>query len=191
MNNRQKWPLGIAVFMVLSPLMLFMTGCKTPTEEEIKSAIEVMNIETKWVMKEYRQWPNPILRIVPAVSFNVKNNSPKPLQFVNFNAIFKEKSATENRGDCFLVAIGREPVQPGSLSPTIMMKSNYGVSASTLQAIKTSPDWGKPYIVKLFVIWKGSRQTLIGEWPMSLTIDFKEPEPVHMGVEKKVPEPKK
>jgi len=171
--------------------MLFMTGCKTPSEAEIKSTIEVMNVETKWVMKAYRQWPNPILTIVPLVSFNVKNNSPKPLQFVNFNALFKEKAATENRGDCFLVAIGREPVQPGTMSPTIMMKSNYGVSASTLQAIKTSPDWGKPYIVKLFVQWKGSKQVLLGEWPVSLTIDFKEPEPVHMGGDKKEPEPKK
>jgi hypothetical protein len=191
MKNRYKWPTGIAVFMVLSPLMLFITGCKAPSDEEIKSAIEVMNIETKWVMKEYRQWPNPILKIVPLVSFNVKNNSPNPLQYVNFNAIFKEKYAVENRGDCFLVAIGREPVQPGSLSPTIMMRSNWGVYASTLQGIKTSPDWGKPYIVKLFVQWKGSRHVLLGEWPVSLTIDFKEPEPVHMGGEKKEPKPKK
>jgi hypothetical protein len=191
MKNRQKWPLGIVVFMVLSPLMLFMTGCKTPSDEEIKSAIEVMNIETKWVMKEYRQWPNPILKIVPVVSFNVKNNSPNPLQYVNFNALFKEKFATENQGDCFLIAIGREPIQPGSLSPTIMMRSNFGVSASTLQAIKTSPGWGKPSIVRLFVQWKGSHPVLLGEWPVSLTIDFKEPEPVHMGGEKKAPEPKK
>jgi hypothetical protein len=72
-----------------------------------------------------------------------------------------------------------------------MMKSNFGVYASTLQAIKASPGWGRPWTVKLFVQWKGSHPVLLGEWPVSLTIDFKEPEPVHMGVEKKKPEPKK
>jgi hypothetical protein len=191
MNTRPKRTFGIVALMILSPIALFLASCKTPSDAEVKSAIEVNGLETKWVMKEYRQWPNPILKIVPVVSFNVKNNSANPLQYVNFNALFKEKFAAENRGDCFLAAIGREPIQPGSLSPTIMMRSNFGVSASTLQAIKTSPGWGKSWIVRLFVQWKGSRPVLLGEWPVSLTIDFKEPEPVHMGGEKKEPEPKK
>jgi hypothetical protein len=191
MKTRQRLPYGIAAFMILSPLMLFMAGCRAPSDAEIKSTIEVLNVETKWVMKEYRQWPNPILKIVPSVTFNVKNNSQEPLKYVNFNAIFKYKFDPETRGDCFLAAIGREPIQPSSLSSAIFMRSNYGVQASNLQAIKTSPEWGKPWAVKLFVQWKGSHPVQLGEWPVSLTIDFKEPEPVHMGVEKKEPEPKK
>ncbi len=191
MNTRPKRTFGIVALMILSPIALFLASCKTPSDTEVKSAIEVNVLETKWVMKEYRQWPNPKLVLVPAVTYQIKNNSQEPLRFVNINAIFKERDAVENRGDSFYAAIRKDPVPPGGLSPALSQKSNFGAYASTLQAIKTSPGWAKPWIVRLFVQWKGSHPVLLGEWPVSRTIDFKEPEPVHMGKEKKEPEPKK
>ncbi len=191
MKNRLKWPMVSAGLTLLSPLMVWMTGCKAPSEAEIKSVFELINIETKWVMKEYRQWPNPVLRIVPVVSFNVKNNSQETLLHVNFNALFKERDAVENLGDCFLAdALRKDPVPPGGVSKPVVMKSNLGVYGSNLEAIKTNPMW-RIYHVKIFVQWKGSGHVLLGEWPVSKMIDFKEPEPVHMGKEKKEPEPEK
>ncbi len=71
----------------------------------------------------------------------------------------------------------------------ITMKSNYGVEGKSLATFKDNPYW-KPVVVKLFVQSKGSIHVPLGEWDISKTIDFKEPEPVGMGEVKKEGETK-
>jgi hypothetical protein len=179
----------LAILAVLAPLAVLIPACKTPSAEEIKASLEVVDVQTKWVMKEYRQWPNPMLTIVPVVSFRVKNITSQPLQYINFNAIFKEKGAVENVGDNFLAAIRKDPVPPGELSPTITLKSNYGVEGRDKQNIETNPFWGS-WIVRIFAV-KASKHFLMGEWDVSRTIDFEEDKAVLQGEEIKKGEPVK
>lgn len=160
----------------------FAAACTTaPSADEIKAAMEIVDVETKWVSKAYHPWP-PKLILVPVISFRVKNVSGKPLTYINFNAIFKIQDMNENLGDNFLAAIRKEPVLPGSLSEVITLKSNFGVEGKSLASFKDNPQW-KPVLVKLFAQTKGSIHVSVGEWQVSRDIDFKEPEPV--GLEKK------
>ncbi len=138
-------------------------------------------METKWVSKYYQPWP-PKLILVPAISFRVKNLTDKPLRYINFNANFRFRDDFENLGDSFLAAIRNEPIPPGEVSDTILLKSNYGVEGKTLASFKDNPHW-KVAIVKLFVQSRGSQYAELGQWEISRDIDFKEPEPV--GMEKK------
>jgi hypothetical protein len=145
--------------------------------------MEIMDVQTKWVSKEYRAWP-PKLVLVPVISFRVKNISDKPLTYVNFNAIFKFKGETKNLGDNFLAAIRKKPVLPGEVSELITLKSNYGVEGKTLDSFKNNPYW-KPVVVQLFARSFGSEFVLLGEWEASRDIDFKEDEPITPPAEKK------
>jgi hypothetical protein len=189
MKSRYSIIGSLAGLVALSPFVLFLTACKSPTDEEIRKTIEIVDVSTKWVAKEYKQWPQAKLTLVPTVSFRARNLSGEPLRYVNFNGIFKEKEAVENLGDNFLSAIRGEPVLPGALSPVITLKSNFGVEGKRLDDFKNNPHW-KTYFVKIFVQMKGSRHVLMGEWPVSRIIDFKEDQPVHMGGEKKEPDKK-
>jgi len=165
-------------------LVMFLSNCtRAPSPQELRSAIEIIDMQTKWVAKAYQPWP-PKLVLVPCISFRVKNISSKPLNYLNFNAIFRFKEETENLGDSFLAAIRKEPILPGQVSEVITMKSNYGVEGKSLATFKENPYW-KPVVVKLFVQSRGSIHVLLGEWDVSKTIDFKEPEPVGMGEVKK------
>jgi hypothetical protein len=166
---------------------LFLPACKSMSTEELKKAIEVTDVETKWVSKEYRAWP-PKLVLVPVISFRVKNVSDKPLRYVNFNAIFKFKGEKQNLGDNFLAAIRKKPVMPGEKSKVITLKSNFGVEGKNLNSFENNPQW-KPVVVQLFTRSLGSDFVLLGEWEVSKTIDFKEDQ-VTPVVEKKE-EPKK
>jgi len=180
--------LGFFAALAAAPLAFLTTACQAPTAEEIKASMELVDVQTKWVMKEYRQWPNPMLKIVPVVSFRVKNISSLPLKYVNFNAVFKEKGAVENVGDNFLAAIRKDPIPPGGMSPTITLKSNFGVEGRDKGDIERNPFW-KPWIVKVFAV-KASRHVPMGEWDMSRFIDFEEDKAVLQG-EPKAKEPVK
>jgi len=151
---------------------LLPTGCTRMASQELKAAMEITDIETRWVSKFYQQWP-PRLILVPQLSFRVKNVSAKPLTYVNFNAIFNFKGDRENFGDCFLAAIRSKPVAPGNKSDRISMKSNFGVDGKDLKTIQTSPAW-KEAEVRLFAQSKGSQPILLGVYDVSRYIDFKE-----------------
>jgi hypothetical protein len=156
--------------------VLFMSACKSFPSDELKASIEITDVNTRWVSKYYQPWP-PRLILVPVVSFRVKNIGTKPLEHVNFNAIFKFKGDPENLGDNFLAAIRSKAVAPGELSDVITLKSNFGVEGKTLASFKENVQW-RPTEVKIFARSKGSQFVLIGEWDISRTIDFVEPAPV-------------
>ncbi|MGB8953197.1 MAG: hypothetical protein WCC06_11110 [Candidatus Aminicenantales bacterium] len=175
-----------AAFFLVAVSVLSQTGCKAPPDEEIKSLMEIVDIETKWVSKSYRPWPKPQLILVPTISFRIKNLSQTPLRFVNCNAIFKFKNDVENLGDNFLSAIRGGPVSPGGVSEKITLKSNFGVEGKNLSSFKNNPQWKTVY-AKVYVQYRGSRHVLLGEWVVSREIDFKEPEPAYPEENKESP----
>ncbi len=171
-------PLCLSMLALAVLVMLSLSACKSMSPEEIKASVEIVDVQTKWVEKTYQPWP-PKLTLVPTISFRVKNVGDKPLNYLNFNAIFKFKDEQENLGDNFLAAIRKEPIEPGGTSPLITLKSNFGVEGKSLASFKDNPQW-KPVVCKLFIQSKGSPHILLGEYDVSREIDFKEPEPVGM-----------
>lgn len=173
----KKLSFVIILILIAFALAIIQTGCaKIPNTEELKTYFEVIDMKTKWVEKYYQPWP-PKLKLVPSISFRVKNLTDKPLRYVYFNAVFKQKGDVENLGDDLKAAIGKKPLMPGEVSDVIFMKSNFGVEGKLLSDFKNNLGW-KTCMVNLFIKLKGSRYALLGEWEISREIDFKEPEPV-------------
>jgi len=162
-----------ATVLVLGALsLLFHSSCTRMTPQELKAAIEIADVETKWVSKLYQQWP-PRLILVPQLSFRVKNLSAKPLTYVNFNAVYNFKGDRENFGDCFLAAIRGKAVAPGDKSDIVTLKSNFGVDGKDLKTIQNNPAWRQAE-VRLFAQSKGTQPVLLGVFDVSKYIDFKE-----------------
>jgi len=163
--------------LVLAALALaVLPACKTMSSEELKASIEVLDYSSAWVSKYYQPWP-PRLILVPQISFRIKNIGPKPLTYVNFNAIYQFRGEPENFGDAFLAAIRGKAIPPGETSDVIVLKSDFGVEGKNLAGIRDNPQW-KQAFVRLFALSKGSHPVLLGVWDVSRDIDFKEPEPV-------------
>jgi len=172
----RKQMLSAGLVISLLVLSLWPACVKSTSPEELKAAVEILDVQTKWVAKSYQPWP-PKLVLVPTISFRIKNISSKPLNYVNFNAIFKFRDDQENLGDNFLAAIRKTPVNPGEMSPVITLKSNFGVEGKSLASFKDNPQW-RAVICRLFIQSRGSTHVPLGEFEISRTIDFKEPEPV-------------
>jgi hypothetical protein len=166
-----------AFVLVLGILALaVLPACKTMSRDELKGTIEVLDYTSTWVSKYYQPWP-PRLILVPQISFRVKNIGTKPLNYVNFNAVYQFKGDPENFGDAFRASIRGKAIPPGGTSDLIVLKSNLGVEGKNLAGIRDNPEW-KPAFVRLFAISKGSTPVLLGVYDVSRDIDFKEPEPV-------------
>ena len=166
-----------AILVIAALALTALPACvKSMSPDELKASIEIVDVQSQWVAKTYEPWP-PKLILVPRISFRVKNNSAKPLNYINFNGIFKFRDDQENLGDNFLAAIRKTPVPPGGLSEIITLTSNFGVEGKSLASFKDNPQW-RTIICRLFVQSKGSIHVPLGEFEISRTIDFKEPEPV-------------
>ena len=172
----RKYTLPASLVISVLVLSVFPACVKSMSPEELKAAIEILDVQSKWVAKTYQPWP-PKLTLVPTISFRIKNTSSKPINYINFNAIFKFRDDQENLGDNFLAAIRKTPVLPGELSQVITLTSNFGVEGKSLATFKDNPQW-RAVICRLFVQSKGSVHVPLGEFEISRTIDFKEPEPV-------------
>lgn len=170
----------LAIFAIVlgAASLAVLPACRQTPPGELKNAIELLDLETKWVSKYYQPWP-PRLILVPQLSFRVKNVGSKPLNYVNFNAVFNFKGERENLGDAFLAAIRGKAVAPGETSHVIVLKSNLGVDGKDLENIRENPEW-KPTEVRLFAISRGSQPVLLGVFDVSREIDFKEPEPAEI-----------
>jgi hypothetical protein len=172
--TRHSRPLaGILTLAVLSSSLLFVPACKTITDEELKAAIQIEILDTKWVEKEYKTWPKPKLVVVPSVILRFKNLSDKPMRYVKFNGVFKQKTAVQNIGEDYQSS-GKERVAPGAWSAPITLKSDHGYEGTNLANIKDNPEF-KPHWVRIVAEWKAARKIVLGEWPVSMKIDFKEP----------------
>lgn len=166
-----------AFVLILGILALaVLPACKTMSRDELKGTIEVLDYTSTWVSKYYQPWP-PRLILVPQISFRIKNIGTKPLNYVNFNAVYQFKGDPENFGDAFRASIRGKAIPPGGTSDLIVLKSNLGVEGKNLAGIRDNPEW-KPAFVRLFAISKGSTPVLLGVYDVSRDIDFKEPEPV-------------
>jgi hypothetical protein len=170
----KRYALSVVILCALT--LTAMPGCKSMSSEELKNSLEILDYQSVWVSKYYQPWP-PRLILVPQISFRVKNIGAKPLNYVNFNAVYNFKGDPENFGDAFLAAIRGQAVPPGETSPVITLKSNLGVDGKNLAGIRDNPAW-KQAEIRLFASSKGSMPVLLGVFDVSRDIDFKEPEPV-------------
>ncbi len=179
--------LGVIVFAVAH----FTGLLKTMSHQELEGSFEILDVETKWVEKTYQPWP-PKLKLVPAISFKIKNVSDKPLKYLYFNANFKVRDEISNLGDGFLQALRGEPLMPGETSETILIKSNFGFEGTNLEHFKSSAFFKSKVVdVKLFAKSQGSQYIPVGEWEVAKKIDFKEPEPYEKEGEKPKKDDKK
>lgn len=170
----KRYALFVVILGVLT--LASLPGCKTMSSEELKNSVEILDYQSVWVSKYYQPWPQRLI-LVPQISFRVKNTGAKPLNYVNFNAVYNFKGDPENFGDAFMAAIRGQAVPPGETSPVITLKSNLGVDGKNLAGIRDNPAW-KQAEVRLFASSKGSMPVLLGVFDVSRDIDFKEPEPV-------------
>jgi len=101
------------------------SACSPPVD--LSKALEVSNVVTGWVDAGIVNGQN---KLVPAISFTLKNNSNQTLAMLQVNAIFRRVNETEEWGSAFLTAAGSTGVPPGATTGRLTMKSQQGYTGT-------------------------------------------------------------
>jgi hypothetical protein len=130
--------------------------------EGLQKAVQIRWSDSFWVYKPYS--PKEIV-IVPSIKIKVKNLGDSPLRHVSFKGIFE----VENTGKVFsqgMVIALNEPLNSGMVSDVIHIKSEYGYTVPSIEALEKNKTMMENIIVRVFAKVKESDDVLLGVFPV-------------------------
>ena len=106
-------------------LLLWSPGCG-PTVDLAKG-LQVQDVSTGWFDAGIVNGKN---KLVPSVSFKLKNVSDQRLAVLQVNALFRRLTEKDEWGSGFLTAAGSEGLAPGATTQMLTIKSQLGYTGS-------------------------------------------------------------
>ncbi len=113
---------------VLSALLLVSlsgTGCGPAVD--LTKGLEVSILNSGWYDVGIVNGQN---KLVPSVTFTLKNTSERTLSTLQVNALFRQVNSTDEWGSGFLTAAGSSGLAPGAATPPLTIRSPLGYTGS-------------------------------------------------------------
>jgi len=106
-------------------LSLISAGCQSI---EVEKALAIADVNSGWYDAGVQD--DGMNKLVPSISFRLRNQIDAPVSGVMINAIFRRVNEDEAWGEHFVKAIGQEPLTPGVTSRPIVLRSNLGYTGT-------------------------------------------------------------
>jgi len=107
-------------------LAVVSAGCSGPTVD-ISRALQIVDIMSGWSDAGIVNGQNKLL---PAVSFQLKNTSNESLPVLQLNALFRRATESDEWGSRFLPVAGSEGLAPGATTKRLVLASSHGYTGS-------------------------------------------------------------
>lgn len=105
---------------------LLFLGCGGPPVDLTKG-LQVTDVSTGWFDAGIVNGQN---KLVPWVSFKIKNVSDQSLIALQVNVLYRRVSEPDEWGSAFLRVSGSEGLAPGQSTPTLIAKSQLGYTGT-------------------------------------------------------------
>ncbi len=106
-------------------------------------------------------------KVVPAVSFKLKNVSDQPLKTLQVNAVFRRASQDEEWGSGFRTIAGSGGLAPGAATDTVTIQADLGYTGSDSREAMLRHSQFVDAKVDLFAKYGSTQWARIGEFPIS------------------------
>src|SRR5438445_11552592 len=149
-------------FRIAIAAALLTTACGPNID--LTSGLVVESVSTGWADA------GPIdghHRIVPSLSFKLKNASDRKLRTLQVNALFRRVSEPQEWGSGFLPATGPGGLAPGAETATITVKSSIGYTGTDENQELLQNSEFVDARVELFAKYGSANWTRIGAFPVS------------------------
>jgi hypothetical protein len=94
---------------------------------DLSKGLEVLDVSTGWFDAGIVNGQN---KLVPAISFKLKNVSNQTLSVLQINALFRRVGEKEEWGSGFLTVVGSEGLAPGATTPVLTVRSQNGYTGA-------------------------------------------------------------
>src|SRR2546428_6278072 len=150
-----------ARFLVVAVLAL--SAACGPTVDLSKS-LEVLDASTGWFDAGIVNGQN---KLVPSISFKLKNLSDQKLGSLQVNAVFRRAGETDEFGTGFLTAAGSEGLAPGATTATLIIKSQHGYTGTEPRQEMLRNTHFVDVRVELSAKYGSTQWVRIGEYPIA------------------------
>ena len=106
-------------------LLLLSSGCG-PTVDLAKG-LEIVDVSSGWFDAGI---VNGKAKLLPSISFRVKNISDQKLLVLQVNALFRRVTEKDEWGSGFITAAGSEGLAPGATTQPVTLKSDRGYTGT-------------------------------------------------------------
>ncbi len=132
---------------------------------EVEESLQVVWQDSRWVDKEVTSTE---VKIVPIISFKIKNVGPRPLSHINVIGVFSLEEDGQQLGEEKVLSLA-DTLSPGQESAEVVFKSSTGYAASSKEAFARNEKEWKPVKVKLMAR-VGAVMATLGEYPIKRQI---------------------
>jgi len=111
----------------LAGLLLLTTSIACAPDVDLKKGLVIQDVATGWFDAGIINGQN---KLVPAISFKLKNVSDQKLKVIQVNVLFKRVNDPAEWGSGFVTVVGSAGLAPGAVTDTVLVKSNLGYTGS-------------------------------------------------------------
>lgn len=116
----------MAKILPLLLLVLTLGGCSS---RNVQTDLEIVDVQTGW--QDVSESGSESTKIVPGVSFRLRNVSSEPIDGVQITAVFRKNGDEAVIDDPFVRAIPiGASLEPGASSDVIVMRSKFGFTGT-------------------------------------------------------------
>ena len=148
---------------LLCVLALFCAGCGP--DVDLTKALQVEIVSTGWFDAGVANGQN---KLVPTVSFKLKNVSDQKLAALQVNARFSRGNEPEEWGNGFLPSVGPGGLAPGATTAVLAIKSQLGYTGSDQSRVEMLQN--SQFVdakVELAAKYGGTQWKRLGEYPIA------------------------
>ena len=147
-------------------LAMLSAGCGGPPVDLTKG-LEIVDASTGW----YDAGPvNGQTKLVPSITFTLKNVSDQPLVALQINAVFRRGSDKDEWGTVWVPVTRSDGLQPGAASRPVTINLKLGYTGTETRAQMLQNSQFVDAKVDLFVRHGSQQWTRVGEYPIARQI---------------------
>lgn len=110
-----------ASFWLVAAFALVFTGCGEPVD--LTKGLQILDISSGWRDAGVVAGQN---KLVPSITFRVKNASGQQLNILQVNAVFRHVNNDDEFGSSFMTVAGSKGLAPGASSEMLTLSSSHG-----------------------------------------------------------------
>ncbi len=150
-------------WLVILLLASASVACGGPTVD-LGQNLEVVDLSAGWSDVGIVDGQN---KLVPSISFKVKNNSNRLLPVLQVNVLFRRANEQEEWGSAFLTVVGSDGLAAGATSDTLTAKSQQGYKSPEPRADMLKNTYFVDAKAEVFAKYASIQWQKIGEYPIA------------------------